>query len=109
MSSMRWPRELLQAGRHRRVRLIAALLAFAPDALVLANARPPALLALAPLAVVLTDTARLLLRGASFCLGLTEPPPFARAAPGCRRLCGRGALLTVSLCFCCSLAVCSLS
>ncbi len=40
---MRWPRELLQAGRHRRVRLLAALLACAPDALVLADARPPAL------------------------------------------------------------------
>jgi len=50
---MRWPRELLQAGRHRRVRLIAALFAFAPEALVLADARPPALLALAPLALVL--------------------------------------------------------
>ena len=41
---MRWPRELLQAGRHRRVRLLAALLASAPDALVLADARAPALL-----------------------------------------------------------------
>jgi hypothetical protein len=39
---MRWPRELLQAGQHRRVRLLAALLASAPDALVLADARPPA-------------------------------------------------------------------
>ena len=54
-SSMRWPRQLLQAGRHRRVRLLAALLAFAPDALVLADARAPALLALAPLALVLAD------------------------------------------------------
>ena len=40
-SSMRWPR---QAGRHRHVRLLAALLASAPDALVLADARPSALL-----------------------------------------------------------------
>ena len=52
---MRWPRELLQAGRHRRVRLLAALLALAPLALVLADARAPALLALAPLALVLSD------------------------------------------------------
>ena len=54
-SSMCWPRKLLQAGRHRRVRLIAALLALAPDALVLADARPPALLAFAPDALVLAD------------------------------------------------------
>jgi hypothetical protein len=40
----------------------------------------PALLALAPLAVVRTDTARLLLRGTSHCVGLSEPPPLARAA-----------------------------
>ena len=52
---MCWPRQLLQVGRHRRVRLIAALLALAPDALVLADARPPALLALAPHALVLAD------------------------------------------------------
>ena len=52
---MRWTRELLQAGRHRRVLLIAALLALDPDALVLADARPPALLALAPDALVLAD------------------------------------------------------
>ena len=51
---MRWPHQLLQAGRHRRVRLLAALLAFAPDALVLADARPPALLAFAPSALVHT-------------------------------------------------------
>jgi hypothetical protein len=55
MSSMRWPRELLQAGRHRRVRLIATILASAPDALVLADARPAALLASAPLTLVLAD------------------------------------------------------
>ena len=54
-SSMRWTRELLKAGRHRRVLLIAALLALAPDALVLADARPPALLAFAPDALVLAD------------------------------------------------------
>ena len=52
---MRWPCELLQAGRHRRVRLLAALLAFAPFALVLADARPPALLACVPDALVLAD------------------------------------------------------
>jgi hypothetical protein len=49
---MRW---VLQASRHRRVRLLAALLAFAPDALVRADARAPALLALAPSALVLAD------------------------------------------------------
>ena len=54
-SSMRWPRELLQAGRHRRVRLLAALLAFAPDALVLADAHDPALLASALSALVWAD------------------------------------------------------
>ena len=53
---MRWPRQLLQAGRHRRVRLLAALLAFTPFALVLADARPPALLASAPDALVLADS-----------------------------------------------------
>ena len=46
---------LLQAGRHRRVRLILALLAFAPLTLVLADARAPALLASAPSALVLPD------------------------------------------------------
>ena len=40
-SSMRWTRELLQAGRHRRVRLLAALLASDPSALVRADAHPP--------------------------------------------------------------------
>ena len=54
-SSMRWPRQLLQAGRHRRVCLLAALLAIAPSALVLADARAPALLAFAPDALVLAD------------------------------------------------------
>ena len=68
-----------------------ALLACAPGALVLADARPPALLALTPSALVRTDTARLLLRGASRCVGLSEPPSLAHA--GCRRLCRRGALL----------------
>ena len=103
-SSMRWTRELLQAGRHRRVLLIAALLALAPDALVLADARPPALLASAPdalvlaearppallapapLALVRTDTARLLVLGASRCVGLSAPPPPARATAGRRQL-----------------------
>ena len=52
---MRWPRELLQAGRHRRVSLLAALLALAPHALVLADARAPAFLASAPDSLVLAD------------------------------------------------------
>ena len=56
-SSMRWPRELLQAGRHRSVRLLAALFALAPDALVLADARTPALLASVPSALVLAHAA----------------------------------------------------
>ena len=119
-SSMRWPRELLQAGRHRCVRLLAALLAFAPDTLVRADARPPALLASVPSALVLADarapallaiapsalvladarapallaiassalvradSVRLLLLGGacSRCVGLSAPPPAARA--GCR-------------------------
>jgi len=54
-SSIRCFRELLQAGRHRRVRLLAALLASAPFALVLADARAPALLASAPSALVRAD------------------------------------------------------
>jgi len=44
-SSMRWPRAHLQAGQHRNVGLLAALLALAPSALVRADARLPALLA----------------------------------------------------------------
>ena len=52
---MCWPRKLLQVGRHRHVRLIAAILALAPLALVLADARPPALLAFAPDALVLAE------------------------------------------------------
>ena len=100
---MCWPRKLLQVDRHRRVRLIAALLALAPDALVLADARPPALLAFAPDALVLADarpallacappalvraeTARLLARGASRCVGLFAPPPPACATAGRRQL-----------------------
>ena len=43
--------ELLQASWHRLVRLLATLLALAPWALVLADARAPALLACAPLAL----------------------------------------------------------
>ena len=54
-SSMRWPRELLQAGRHRRVRLLAAHLALAPDALVRVQAGAPALVAFAPSVMVLAD------------------------------------------------------
>ena len=113
-SSMRCSRELLQASRHRRVRLLAAflalapfalvladarppaLLALAPPALVLADARPPALLALSPLALVRTETARLLVRCASRCVGLSEPPPPARSAAAYRQLCRRGALVTGS-------------
>jgi hypothetical protein len=41
------------------------------------------------LALVRTDTARLLLRGASRCVGLSVPPSLACA--GCRRLYRRGA------------------
>jgi len=40
-----------------------------------------------------TDTVRLLLRGASHCFGLPEPPPLARAAAGCRRADSAGAAL----------------
>ena len=73
---MRWPRELLQAGRHRRVRLLAALLACAPDALVLADARVPVVLACAPSALVLADArAPALLAFASSALVLAEARP----------------------------------
>jgi len=47
--------ELLQAGRHRLVGLRAELLACAPPALVLADARLSALFACAPDALVLAD------------------------------------------------------
>jgi len=47
--------ELFQAVRHRLVHLIAERLAPAPDALVLAEASAPALLACAPSALVLAD------------------------------------------------------
>ena len=91
-SSMQWPRELLQAGRHRRVSLLAAILAFAPFALVLADARPPALLASAPDTLVLADArAPALLAFAPSALVLAEarPPallalaPFALVLAGC--------------------------
>jgi hypothetical protein len=52
--SMRCSLELLQAGRHRFVRLLAALLALAPEALVRADA-PAAPLAFAPVALVRAD------------------------------------------------------
>ena len=79
--SMRCPRELLKAGRHRRVRLIAALLACAPFALVLADARPPALLACAPLALVLADArAPALLAKAPSALVLADARPPALLA-----------------------------
>ena len=83
-SSMRWPRKLLQAGRHRRVRLLAALLASAPSALVLADARAPALLASAPLALVLADArAPALLACAPLALVLADarPPALLALAP----------------------------
>jgi len=44
--------ELLQAGRHRLVSLLAALFALAPDALARAGTRHPALLACVPFALV---------------------------------------------------------
>ena len=47
--------ELLQPGRHRLIRLLAALLAFTPLTLMLTDAPPPALLACAPDALVLAD------------------------------------------------------
>ena len=47
--------ELLQPVWHRLFRLLAALLARAPDALVRADARSPAVLAPAPLALVRAD------------------------------------------------------
>ena len=66
-----------------------ALLASAPDVLVLADARPPAILAFAPPllatapdALVRTDTARPLVRGVSRCVGPFSPPPPARATAG---------------------------
>jgi hypothetical protein len=78
---MRFSRELLQASRHRRVRLLAALVAFAPDALVRADARPPALLASAPFALVLADARPpALLASAPFALVLADArPPALRA------------------------------
>jgi hypothetical protein len=57
--------------------LVFIPLAFIPLAMVLAETCPPALLALAPLVLVRTDTARLLLRGASHCVGLSAPLPAA--------------------------------
>jgi hypothetical protein len=49
---MRFPREFLQAGPHRRGRLLVALLAFAPGALVRADAHALALLASVPSVLV---------------------------------------------------------
>ena len=83
-SSMRWPRELLQAGRHRRVRLLAALLALAPDALVLADARAPALLASVPSALVLADArppALLAFAPSALVLADARPPALLAFAP----------------------------
>ena len=54
-STMPWLLELLQAGRHQLVRVLAALLACAPDTLVRTEARAPALLASAPSALVRAD------------------------------------------------------
>jgi hypothetical protein len=87
--SMRCPRELLQASRHRRVRLIAALLASASLALVLADARPPALFAIAPPALVLADArapALLALAPDALVLADTRPPALL-----CMRSFGAGA------------------
>jgi len=87
--SMRGPRELLQASRHRRVRLIAALLASASLALVLADARPPALFAIAPPALVLADArapALLALAPDALVLADTRPPALL-----CMRSFGAGA------------------
>jgi len=81
---MRWPRELLQAGRHRRVSLLAAILAFAPFALVLADARPPALLASAPDTLVLADArapALLAFAPSALVLADARPPALLASVP----------------------------
>ena len=81
---MRCSRELLQAGRHRRVRLLVALLACAPSALLRADARAPALLASAPDALVLADARpRALLACAPLALVLADarPPALLALAP----------------------------
>jgi len=82
-SSMRWPRELLQTGRHRRVCLLAALLASAPDALVRADARAPALLAFAPFALVLADARppRTPCVCSSWCWQMLAPPHSLHVPP----------------------------
>ena len=76
--------KLLQPGRHQLIRLLAALLASAPLALVLADARPPALLALAPPAMVLADARPpALLASAPLALVLADarPPALLACAP----------------------------
>jgi hypothetical protein len=76
--------ELLQPGRHRLIRLLSALLALAPDALVLADARPPALLAFDPLALVLADArppALLALAPSVLVLADARPPALLALAP----------------------------
>jgi hypothetical protein len=67
------PPELLTLAPDALVRAGArapAQLAYAPFALVRADARPPALFASAPFALVPTDTARLVVRGATRCVGI---------------------------------------
>ena len=89
------------AGRHRRVRILAALLALAPDALVLADARAPALLALAPDALVMADArAPALLALAPLALVLAEarPPALLALAPLARVL-AQAALACRTFCF----------
>ena len=76
--------ELLQAGRHRVVRLLTTLLASAPLALVLADARAPALLALAPDALVRADArspALLALAPLALVLAEARPPALLASAP----------------------------
>ena len=65
-----------------------ALLAFAPPALVLADARPPALLACAPFALVLTDARP---------PALLAPAPDALVRTDTARLLVRGASRCVGL------------
>ena len=62
-----------------------ALLASVPDALVLAEARPPALLALAPFALVLADA-----RPPALLAPAPPAPPFDACARGRARRAGRG-------------------
>jgi hypothetical protein len=69
-----------------------ALLALARLAMVLANARPPAPLAFAPLTLVRADTAWLVLHGDPCRIGISVLPPLAGTAASW--LCRLSALLT---------------